>query len=96
VVSTNALNSGATYGNAERSILIGNGTLPVLMQTGSFSISAKLNSPESFKVWALGFDGARRELVPSKAEGGRLTISLDSSKLKDGPTPFFEIVKERP
>ncbi len=96
VVSTNALNSGATYGNAERSVLISNGVLPILMQTGEFSVSAKLSSPELFKVWALGLDGSRKELVPSKASDGALLISVDTSKLKNGPTPFFEIAAEKP
>lgn len=96
VVSTDALNSGATYGNSERGILIGNGKPPILMRTGAFSISVKLHSPESFTVWALGFDGSRRDIVPSKVEDGALVMSLDTSKLKNGPTPFYEIAAESP
>jgi len=44
-------------------------------------------------VFALGFDGSRRERLPTiRTEAGSLRAEIDTARLDDGPTAFFEIV----
>ena len=45
-------------------------------------------------LYALGFDGSRREKLPLQAENGVIKISFDTAALKNGPTPFFELCAE--
>ena len=89
-ISTDAVNSDSVY-NTNRTIVINNGKLPVLMQTGLFEFEIACKDPERFEVWALGLDGSRKELIKSSVSGGKLVFSINTAELKDGPTPFFEI-----
>ncbi len=93
ICATDAVNSGMEL-SADRTTLINPGGLPVLMETGKFSIELKNSGAERMKIYALGMDGTRKETVPFKAENGILKIELDTATLKNGITPYFEIVKE--
>ncbi|MFA5204729.1 MAG: hypothetical protein WC708_10040 [Lentisphaeria bacterium] len=90
VYNTDALNSGMEL-SEDRRTLYSLGKGPTLIKTGILNLELCSAKSPALKVWALGFDGARREIVPSKSNGGFLAITIDTSKLKDGPTPFFEI-----
>jgi hypothetical protein len=93
VYNTDALNSGMELSEDHRTLYsLGKG--PTLIKTGILKLELLSAKASSLKVWALGFDGTRRELVPAKQEGGSLAINIDTAKLKDGPTPFFEIVSD--
>jgi len=70
------------------------GGLPVLMRAGKLSATLRNADAEGMSLYALGFDGSRREKLPLTAEGGVVKIDLDTAKLKDGPTTFFELVNE--
>jgi len=89
VYSTNAVNTGMEVSN-DMSTLFNQGSLPVLVECGSLKINLK-NSSE-LELWALALDGTRTEKIPIKIKDGIKQIFLDMSILKNGPTPFFELV----
>lgn len=93
VYLTDTANSGMEL-SADRTTLIKLGTLPPLVRTGVLKVSLQNEASGKLKVWALGFNGARRELIPAQAKDGALEITLDTAKLKHGPTSFFEIAVE--
>ena len=70
------------------------GKLPILMLSGQLKASLKCANPDQMALYALKIDGTRNERIPVTVEKGSLIISIDTATLKDGPTPFFELVKE--
>ncbi|MBI4979023.1 MAG: beta-galactosidase [Spirochaetes bacterium] len=94
IYSTDALNSGMEFNSEERVTLEKNGKPPVLMATGTLKVSLKNMNAASLKVYALGLDGSRKEPVTASVNGGVLKLVIDTSALKNGPTPFFEIAAE--
>ncbi len=93
VYATEVANTGLEL-SYDRVTLVNLGTQPVLMKTGKLEVNLKNSNAEKLSLYALGFDGSRREKLPVKAESGVLKISIDTSLLKDGPTSFFELVAE--
>lgn len=91
VYATDAVNSGMELSN-DRITLLKPGRLPVLMQTGKLKLTLKSSVTDSMKLFALSMDGSRKEELPLKAGNGLLNIEIDTAKLKNGATPFFEIV----
>jgi hypothetical protein len=91
VYATDAVNSGMELSN-DRISLLKPGRLPVLMQTGKLKLTLKSSAPDSMKLFALGMDGSRKEELSLKAGNGLLNIEIDTARLKNGATPFFEIV----
>lgn len=95
VYATDALNSGARFDNEERCVMRDRGASPVLMQCGQLSVSLKHARASALSVWALGFDGARRNrIAPETVSGDVLTLRIDMASLPDGPTPFFELAEQ--
>jgi hypothetical protein len=90
IYSTEAANSGMEL-SYNRTKMLKPGTLPILMKTGKLKATLKNRNGAALSLYALGLDGSRREKLPLKAEGGTLQINLDTSSLKTGPTPFFEL-----
>ena len=39
------------------------------------------------------FDGVRREKLPVSVVAGQLRVQIETASLADGPTPFFELVR---
>lgn len=91
VYITDTANTGMEL-SEDRVTLIKLGTYPPLMQTGKLRVTLNNAVSPALEVWALGFDGSRREKLPVQARGKTLEITLDTAQLKNGPTPFFEIV----
>ncbi len=91
VYSTRAANSGMEL-SADEVTLVKRGTTPVLLQTGKLELVLK--NSNKLSLYALGFDGSRREKLPVKSSGKALAISIDTGILKDGPAAFFELVAE--
>lgn len=90
VYSTAALNSGLRM-SADQSTIFDKGANPVLLQTGK--LLAELNLPPgNWTCYALSVNGIRRERLPLSPSDGKWTFSLDTSVLKNGPTPFFEFI----
>lgn len=67
------------------------GTAPVLYRTGQYELALK-NKNSHFKCYALNLAGDRTQELPVQYENGQLVVKLDTSALKNGPTPFFEFV----
>ena len=68
------------------------GTVPVLCRAGKLELS--LRRPGSWKLYALGVDGCRRDEIPVQATGNCQTIRIDTGTLSSGPTPFFELIAD--
>jgi len=78
----------------DQSLLFKRGSAPVLLRCGSLAAELNLADAGKFSLYALGYDGARREKLPLRVSNNKLLIELNTAKLKDGPTPFFELIKE--
>lgn len=68
------------------------GRLPVLMRVGRLDATLSNSNGAGMALYALGFDGSRRERLPVELANGMLRIQLDTASLKNGPTCFFELV----
>ncbi len=75
---------------ANRATLISLGTVPVLSRTGILELD--LRRPGSWKLYALGLNGSRREEIPVTPSAAGQKITIDTGMLESGPTPFFELV----
>ena len=93
VCATEMVNTGMelTAGHAR---LVKLGVGPGLMRTGGFEFSVSGKNADGWKLYALNLVGERTEALPLQAENGRLVIRLDTARLKNGNTPFFELVCE--
>ncbi len=95
VYSTDALNTGMVFDNADKSTLRELGTQPVLMRSGSLSLSVESAHASKLRAWSVGMNGARLQEIPLKKRKGIVTFSVDTRSLAAGPTPFFEISADR-
>ncbi len=93
VYNTDTANTGMEL-SADRTTMRKQGKFPPLMQTGKLNVSIENANATKIQVWALGFNGTRREQIAATVKDGRIVIAIDTEKLKNGPTPFFEIVHE--
>ncbi len=94
VYATDALNSGMTFADPERTLLRDNGKLPVLLRAGQLSLSLANRQPADLKAWALSLTGQRQEELPIQAGADGLELRIDTGKLTKGPAVFFEIAAE--
>jgi hypothetical protein len=93
VYATDALNSGMTFTTPGRETLVALGKLPVLLRAGRLKATLNIRNAAGLKVWALGLDGQRRELLEAKANGDALEMVIDTGRLKTA-TPFFEVAEK--
>lgn len=93
VYSTEVVNSGMEL-SPDWTTLYNNGKAPILVRSGECKAELQV-IPGAWKLYALGLDGERLEELPLKNADGKLTISFDTAKLKDGVTPFFELIREK-
>ncbi len=89
-----ALNTGATFESEARLKLVELGTLPVLARVLDVEFALERSDTAGLKLWALGYDGSRREEIPFETKNGKLIARIKTAALKGGPTPYFELVKE--
>lgn len=92
--STNALNTGMEFVDDSMRGLISMGKPPVICKTGKFSFRLKNKNAQAFKLYALGMNGARVQELNSRADAECIRASIDTSKLKNGPSAFFELAAE--
>ena len=90
VYSTEMVNTGMVVGH-DRELMKNTGGSPALMRCGKLSATLDCKAPRSFSLYALGFDGGRREKLPVSVVDGQLRIEIDTATLADGPTSFFEL-----
>ena len=90
--STEMVNTGMVLGY-DRQLMKNTGKSPALMRCGKLNATLTCDTPESFSLYALAFDGSRREKLPLSVADGQLRIQINTAALADGPTSFFELVK---
>ncbi len=93
IYSTDTANSGMEL-SYDRNKLVKKGKLPVLLQTGRFTITINTPRADKLSLYALSFDGSRREKLPVRIEKNKLVITINTASLKNGPTVFFELSAE--
>jgi hypothetical protein len=74
--------------------MVSMGWYPALLKSGRIAFSARVAKPEALKLWMLGYNGERVEEIPVRVSAGALAADVDTAKLKNGPTPFFEIAED--
>jgi len=93
IYNTEAANSGMEI-STDRCVMRKIGTAPILLRCGKLGVTLKRGGAEKMSLYALGLDGVRRErLQLSPPVNGVLNINIDTANLKNGPTPFFELVR---
>ena len=90
VISTNSLNSGMTFDDAEMTGLIDIGKPPLLVETGKFKVALSTPRWKAMRLWALNMDGTRLKAIPLKKSEGRIEAEIDTSSLPI-PSVFFEL-----
>ena len=63
---------------------------PVLARTGKLQLTFRRTG--NWKLYALGIDGRRRDEIAVETSPEGIRIDIDTDKLANGPTPFFELV----
>ncbi len=91
IAATDALNSGMTFNDEQRHKLIAPGSLPILLRVARLDGFIPHHKPGELKMWALGYSGRRMEEIPLQAKADGVSFSIDTGKLQNGPTPFFEL-----
>ncbi|PAW79475.1 MAG: hypothetical protein B9S32_02750 [Verrucomicrobia bacterium Tous-C9LFEB] len=93
IVAADALNSGMVFDDHYRHKLLQLGTQPVLARVARMEFRLQHRNPARLKLWALSATGERREELPLKVDKDSVTALIDTGKLKDGPTPYFELAE---
>lgn len=93
--STNALNTGMEFVDDSMRGVISRGGPPILYKTGKLSFRLKNRNARGFKLYALGMNGARVQELNTRADADCIRASIDTSKLKNGPAAFFELIAEK-
>lgn len=91
IISTNALNSGMSFENADQQSRINPGTLPLLLETGTFSLSLKNKNSSRMKLYALALDGSRIDEIPVRKIKDGIEFTIDTAKIRNGPSIYFEL-----
>lgn len=94
VFATNALNSDMQFRDLEMRVLNRIGTLPVLVETGSFSLTFRNVNAKKMKGYALAMDGSRIAEIPLKHSGNTVELTLKSTAFPQGPAVCFELIAE--
>ena len=94
VYATDALNSGMVFNDSSRRVMQKLGRLPVLYETGVFSVAIKNKNASRLKAFAVDLSGRRQGEIPATAKNGTLFLRADTAKLPGGPAVFFEIAEK--
>ena len=94
VYATDALNSGMVFNDSSRRVMQKLGSMPILYETGVFSVAVRNRNAEKMKAFAVGLDGKRQGEIPLSAKDGVLYLRVDTAKLPGGPAVFFEIAEK--
>ncbi len=66
------------------------GNLPVLTEMGRVEMDIRNSHSRGMSLWALSLEGDRSERISiASADNNSLRTSIDTTALKNGPTPFF-------
>lgn len=92
IYSTSVVNNKTILG-PDRRLMINGGSSPVLLQAGDFAVQLRHQRAERLALYALDFDGQRRQKLPVSAQDGVATVAVNTATL-ESPTTFFELVVE--
>ncbi|CAM3441433.1 beta-galactosidase [Polaromonas hydrogenivorans] len=93
-VLTDAINSGMTFDDAERTTIRTLGRFPPMVRPLAATIQIEHASASRLRVWPLSLNGERRTQINLKVNGNVAQLHLDTAALPDGPALFFEIAVE--
>lgn len=93
-VLTDAINSGMTFEDSERTTIRAVGNWPPMVRTVRAAIRLQHGSANRLRVWPLSLNGERRDPLKVETVGGALKIDVDTASLTDGPALFYEIATE--
>lgn len=95
IVATDCINNNSLF-STDRSMLEKLGSLPVLIRGARISIRLKREEGANMALYSLALNGRRKERISLPSSGSDLLIPLDTKKLEEGPTTYFELVMESP
>ncbi|WP_312440317.1 hypothetical protein [Janthinobacterium sp.] len=99
ILATDALNTGMTFTNANRTTLKSKGQLPVTVRQGKVTTSVRLEHKAAMRLVALDLKGNRRDEIPitsiDTSNGKEWSMTLDNIAPSFGPTTFF-LLEEQP
>lgn len=78
---------------SDRVTVLDPGKFPALLHTGTFQMRLNLADGD-YLLYPLSINGIRRAPIPMKRTGKQWLVNLDTARLPNGPTPFFEIVRQ--
>jgi hypothetical protein len=93
-VLTDAINSGMSFEDAERTTIRAVGRMPPMVRAIAATIRIEHASPARLKVRPLSLAGVRGSPLVLEVEGGAAQLKLDTAALTDGPALYFEITQE--
>jgi hypothetical protein len=93
LIATDALNSGMAFNDSTRKTLVDLGKGTVLMRVVRANLSLRNTAPGTPHLWALAPSGERVEEIPLTVKDGIISASIDTAALRNGPTPYFEMVR---
>jgi hypothetical protein len=91
-VLTDAMNSGMTFEDDERTTLRSLGRFPPIVRTVSATLRLPATGVGTVSVYPLSLAGTRRTALPTNRTSQSAELRLDTSTLPDGPALFYEIV----
>ena len=65
-----------------------------MLKTARVAVHMKHALPSALRLYAVALNGERMERLPLEKLDDGVRFILDTSKLKHGPTTFFELVDE--
>jgi hypothetical protein len=93
-VLTDAINSGMTFEDTERTTIRTLGRFPPVVRGLTATLRIEHANASSLHAWPLTLNGERRTPIPLTAIGTVAQLKLDTAALPDGPALFFEISAE--
>ena len=93
VYTTEAGNSDMRL-SADRQTMLFPGLAPTLLKTGKVTAELR-NDSGNLVCYALALNGKRLEKIPLKKANGVWHIELDTAKLKQEPSVYFELIEEK-
>ena len=91
---TDVQNTGVKFAGRARQILLAHGGLPHLVRVGQARVALSLDTPESYRVYALATSGRRVQEMESSIETGKLVFTASVGGGDEGARMLYEIVKE--
>ena len=91
--ATDVQDTGTTYADGKKTVLVKWGRLPHLMRAGRAEVTLRLSGASRPKVYALASDGSRRGEVESSFRDGALSFTADTARDRSDATFLYEIVR---